>query len=161
MSCRAAPAPPGAEGAPSPNGAAGTHRGALPRPFCAPRAHAVLTPPVSARGVSPGVLWGFRLGVPGGGGGLGCLQGELCTEPCKGLLQQVSLTFQSVLEAVLVHWKRNGELLVGNWAGTACGCRGSPSWESTALSSPHPVGSRTAARLQLSASSQPVPVHAR
>lgn len=96
--------------------------------------------------------------MPGGGGGLGCLQGELCMEPCKGLLQQVSLTFQSVLEAVLVHWKRNGELLVGNWARTACWqlwvlcLRGHcPSlwllWESElgkhGLSSPHPVGSQT------------------
>lgn len=108
--------------------------------------------------------------MPGGGGGLGCLLGE----PCKGLLQQVSLTFQSVLEAVLVHWKRNGELLVGNWARTACWqlwvlcLRGHcPSlWESElgkhSPELPTPRGvPNCAASLQLSASSQPVPVPAR
>lgn len=33
-----------------------------------------------------------------------------------GLTQQIiPLTFQSMFKAVLVHWKRNGELLVRNW----------------------------------------------
>lgn len=57
----------------------------------------------------------------------------------------MSLTFQSVFKAVLVHWKRDGELLVCSWvwlcAGSYC-LLGNPN-----LGSPAPLGPKPCCKL--------------
>ena len=73
-------------------------------------------------------LWaGEHLGVPGYSAEVVMRWGRPKEVVQGAHPANVSLTFQSVLKAVLIDWKRNGELLGGGWVCTGCysfACRG-------------------------------------